>query len=449
MSKRQDRMRLAAMISAGGSHMAGWRHPDAAADGGSNVRVQVESAQEAERAMLDLVFLADGLAIRRAKMEALSHTSSYIVQLEPMTLLGALSAVTTRVGLVATASTTYNEPFHVARKFASLDHLSAGRAGWNLVTSTNDTEAYNFSRSEHAEHADRYARAGEFIDVVRGLWDTWEDDAFPLDKASGRYFDPAKLHVLGHVGDQFSVRGPLNVARSPQGHPVIFQAGGSEPGMELAARTADVVFAAQPTIDRAVSFYQDVKGRMGKYGRKPEDLKILPGVMTYVGDSESEAKEKREQLDALIAPDLALEMLSWQLGGVDLSKYPIDGPVPQDLAVSNAGKSRQALLLDLARKENLTLRQLMLRSSGQWTLAGTPERIADELEAMFMAGGADGFVVLPTHFPGGFSDFTRKVVPQLQKRGLFRTEYEGSTLRENLGLARVPHRAGTTHGEPA
>lgn len=441
MARRQDKMRLAVMLSAAGSHMAGWRHPDAQADGGFNFQHQLEYAQAAESAKFDLLFLADGLAIRKAKIDALSRTSSYIVQLEPFTLLAALAAATKRIGLVATASTTYNEPFHIARKFASLDHISNGRAGWNLVTSTNDTEAYNFGQDEHAAHADRYDRAGEFADVVAGLWDTWEDDAFPLDKEKGVYFDPKKLHVLGHKGKHFSVRGPLNVTRPPQGQPVVFQAGSSEPGMELAARTADVVFTAQPTIARAKAFYADLKGRLEKYGRQANELKILPGVSVIVGETAEEAQRKHDRLQELIDPALALAMLSWSMGGdVDLSAYPIDGPVPDDLPESNTGKSRQKLLIDLARRENLTLRQLSLRSSGQWQLVGTPSQIVDRMEEAFVERGADGFVILPPYLPGGLTDFNRHVVPELQRRALFRTEYEGKTLRENLGLKRPAHR---------
>jgi FMN-dependent oxidoreductase (nitrilotriacetate monooxygenase family) len=320
MTQRSGHLRLGAFLYPAGHHIAAWRHPEAQADAGVNFRHYVKLAQAAEAAKFDLVFLADGAGTRGDNVEFLSRTAhSYVAQFEPITLLSALAAVTEHVGLVATASTSFNEPYHVARKFASLDHISGGRAGWNLVTSSNEHEARNFNRDKHFDHAERYERAVEFAQVVGGLWDSWEDDAFLRDKTQGRFFDPARRHVLDHKGRFFQVRGPLNVARSPQGHPVVVQAGSSEAGRDLAARTAEVIFTAQQTLEDAVDFYADVKGRLAQYGRHPDDLKIMPGVFPIVGRSESEAREKFEQLQALIDPKVGLALVSGRLRSVRLS----------------------------------------------------------------------------------------------------------------------------------
>ncbi|WP_414441850.1 LLM class flavin-dependent oxidoreductase [Burkholderia sp. 22PA0106] len=439
MTRRTGRLSLGAFLYPTGHHIAAWRHPDTQADAGVDFRHYVKLAQTAEAAKFDLVFLADGVGTRGDDVEFLSRTAhSYNAQFEPLTLLSALAAVTERIGLVGTASTSFNEPYHVARKFASLDHISSGRAGWNLVTSSNRHEAENFNREEHIAHADRYERAEEFADVVRGLWDSWDDDAFVRDKASGRFFDPAKRHVLRHRGKFFQVRGPLNVARAPQGHPVVVQAGSSDAGRRLAARTAEVIFTAQQTLDDAVAFYADVKGRMAEWGRHPDELKIMPGVFPVVGRDESEAREKFEALQQLIDPVVGLALVSGLTGGFDLSPYPFDGPIPE-LPETNASKSRQALTLDLARRENLTIRQLALRvagARGHWQLIGTPKQIADALEERFVNHGADGFNVMAPTLPGGLEDFVTLVLPELRRRGLFRDEYEGTTLRQHLGLAR-------------
>lgn len=437
MAGRQNQLKLGAFLYPTGHHIAAWRHPQAQADAGSNFAHYVALAQAAEAAKFDLVFMADGVGTRGDDIDALSRTAQrYVAQFEPITLLSALAAVTSRIGFVATASTSYNEPYHVARKFASLDHISGGRAGWNLVTSANDHEAQNFGRDEHYAHDERYERAEEFADVVRGLWDTFEEDAFVRDKQSGIFFEPEKQHILHHKGKHFQVRGPLNVSRAPQGHPVLVQAGSSEPGKELAARTAEVVFTAHQTIEDAKTFYADLKGRLARYGRHREDLKIMPGIFPVVGRSEAEAREKFEQLQELIHPVVGLSLLHGMAGGTDLSQYPLDGPVPE-LPETNLSKSRQRLLLDLARRENLTIRQLYLRiagARGHWQIVGTPVQIADQMEAWFREEAADGFNVMPPHLPAGLTDFIDHVLPQLRRRGLFRTEYEGSTLRDNLGL---------------
>ena len=448
MSSRKGHLRLGAFLYPTGHHIAAWRHPDSRVDAGRNFRHYVQLAQAAEAAKFDLIFLADGAGTRGDDVDFLSRTAhSYVAQFEPLTLLSALAAVTERIGLVGTASTTFNEPYHIARKFASLDHISGGRAGWNLVTSSSAHEAKNFNFDEHLAHARRYERAVEFAEVVEGLWDSWDEDAFVRDKASGRYFDPSKRHVLDHRGEFFSVRGPLNVERSPQGRPVVVQAGSSEAGKALAARTAEVIFTAQQTLDDAVAFYADVKGRMAAYGREPDDLKIMPGVMPIVGATESEAREKFDALQALIDPAVGLALVSTVTGGFDLSGYPLDGPIPE-LPETNASKSRQLLALELARRENLTIRELYLRiagARGHWQLVGTAEQIVDALEERFVNYGADGYNVMPALLPNSLDDFIRLVLPELRRRGLFRSEYEGRTLRENLGLARpVSRYAGET-----
>jgi FMN-dependent oxidoreductase (nitrilotriacetate monooxygenase family) len=442
MAQRRSGLKLGAFLMATGHHIAAWRHPQAEANAGHDFRHYLGLAQAAERAKFDLVFLADTNGIRERAIEPLSRYGR-VVTFEPLTLLSALAPLTSNIGFVATASTTYNEPFHLARAFASLDHLSGGRAGWNLVTSSSDSEAFNFNRDTHPPHADRYERAREFAQVVTGLWDSWEDDAFLRDKASGTYFDPDKLHVLNHRGKHFQVQGPLNVARSPQGHPVVVQAGSSDAGRELAAETAEVIFTAAQTLEEGQSFYADVKARLARYGRHPDELKVMPGVFPVVGRTEAEAQEKFERLQALIHPVVGLSLLGSTLGGVDLSGYPLDGPLP-DLPETNGPKSRQKLLIDLARRENLSIRQLYLwiaGARGHWQLVGTPEQIVDRLEERFQKDAADGFNIMPPYLPGGLDDFIELVVPELRRRGLFRTEYEGTTLRENLGLRRPAHPA--------
>lgn len=446
MPKRRDRLKLGAFLYPTGHHVAAWRHPGAAADAGVNFRHYASLARTAEAAKFDLVFMADSVAVRGTDAEVLSRGATrYVAQFEPLTLLSGLAALTSRIGFVATASTTYNEPYHLARAFASLDQISGGRGGWNLVTSSNETEALNFGLKAHPEHADRYARAREFASVVLGLWDSWEDDAFPRDKASGVYFDEDKLHTLNHRGERFQVKGPLNVARSPQGRPVVVQAGSSEAGKDLAAETAEVIFTAQQTLEDARAFYVDVKGRLARYGRRPDDLKIMPGVSVYVAKSEAEAHDKYAELQNLIHPEVGLSLLSHMSGGFDLSAYPLDGPLPYDEIPETEGpKSRQALMIALAKREKLTIRELYLRvagARGHWTLIGTPSQVADQLEERFLHHGADGFNVMPPSLPQGLDDFVALVVPELRRRGLFREDYEGRTLRENLGLARPEHPA--------
>ena len=442
MTRSPRQIKLGAFLMQTGHHIAAWRHPEAQADAPVNFRHYAELARRAEAAKFDAIFLADSVGVRNTDLASLSRTARSD-HFEPLTLLSALAAVTEKIGLIATVSTTYNEPYHVARKFASLDHISGGRSGWNLVTSSGQGEAQNFNLDEHVEHARRYARAAEFHDVVLGLWDSWEDDAFLRDKPSGQYFDPAKLHPLHHRGEHFSVRGPLNVSRSPQGRPVVVQAGASPAGRDLAARTAEVIFVAHQTFDEAQAFYRDIKGRAVAYGRDPDDIKIMPGIFPVIGRTQAEAEDKFARLQDLIHPVVGVQLLSNMIGGFDLSGYPVDGPLP-DLPETNGGKSRQQLLIDLARRDNLTIRQLYLRiagARGHQQVVGTPQSVADQLQQWFEQDGADGFNIMSPWLPGGLDDFIELALPELRRRGLFRSEYEGATLRQHLGLARPPHRA--------
>jgi FMN-dependent oxidoreductase (nitrilotriacetate monooxygenase family) len=437
----RGQMKLGAFFHPTGHHVASWLHPDAQIDAGTNFRHYVQLAQMSEKAKLDLMFLADALAIRDGNLEALSRWPQYMAYFEPITLLSGIAGLTERIGLVSTATTSYNEPYNVARKFASLDHISGGRAGWNVVTSANLSEAFNFGRQEHFEHGERYDRALEFTDIVRGLWDSWDDDAFVRDRATGRYFDPTKLHTLNHKGGHFSVRGPLNVARPPQGHPVIFQAGSSEVGRELAARTAEAVFTPQHTLEGAQAFYKDLKGRMAKYNRSPEHLKIMPGLNPIVGRTEADAKHKYAYLQSLIHPAVGLELLSNALAGFDLTPYDVDGPLPEAVYSLTPKGSTTSFrnVLNWAKQEHLTIRQLYQRfagARGQRSVIGTAAQIVDQMEEWFDNYGVDGFLIQPSHLPGGLEDFIQMVIPELQSRGLFRTEYEGPTLRDHLGLPR-------------
>ncbi|MCF8986358.1 NtaA/DmoA family FMN-dependent monooxygenase [Pseudomonas syringae] len=440
MSTTARQMKLGAFLMATGHHVAAWRHPDVPADAGLDFKHYRHVARVAEAAKFDALFVADSVAAATGDIASRMARSDHF---EPLTLLSALSAVTEHIGLIATATTTYNEPYHVARKFASLDHLSGGRAGWNLVTSDAAAEAQNFGRAEHVGHAERYSRAREFHQVVTGLWDSWADDAFTRDKASGEYYNPARLHVLDHQGEHFRVKGPLNVARSPQGQPVVVQAGSSEVGRDLAAQTAEVVFTAQTSLASAQAFYADLKDRLSAYGRAVDSLKIMPGVFIVVAETEALAKAKFESFQELVEPRVGVALLGRMLGNFDLSGYPLDGPLPELPLTDSGQRSRQKLLTELADQENLTLAQLGRRIAGgrgHYSLIGTPEQIADELQRWFEQGAADGFNVLVPHLPGGLEDVAQLLVPELQRRGLFRTEYEGTTLRENLGLQRPAYR---------
>jgi alkanesulfonate monooxygenase len=432
-------LKLAAFMRPASIHTGAWRYPGAFADANFNLAHLKRFAQTLERGKFDAFFMADHMAVLNMPVEALkrSHT---VTSFEPFTLLSALSQVTQRIGLIATGSTTFDAPYHIARRFASLDHLSGGRAGWNIVTTSNPDAALNFGLEEHMEHAERYARAREFYDVVTGLWDSWADDAFIRDVEKGLYFHPDKLHVLNHTGKYLSVRGPLNIARPIQGWPVIVQAGASDAGRQLAAETAEAVFTAQANLAAGREFYVDVKGRAEKAGRSREHLKILPGCFVVVGDTMEEARAKRAKLDSLVHYANAIGSLSIALGH-DASKFDPDAPLP-DIPESNASKSGRQRAIDLANRENLTVRQLAQRLGGHSGLAmvGTPTTIADEMEEWLMTEGSDGFTIQFPYLPGGLDDFVARVVPELQRRGIFRSEYEGPTLRDNLGLPRPRNR---------
>jgi len=443
--RRGEMMKLGAFFHPTGNHVAAWLHPESQIDAGTNFQHYAEITRTAERGKFDLMFVADAVAVREGKLSALSRWPQYMAYFDPLTLLPALAAVTQHIGLVATATTSYNEPYHIARKFASLDHISGGRAGWNVVTSSNVAEAYNFGREQHYEHDERYDRAVEFVGVVKGLWDSWDDDAFIRDRTSRRYFDPTKLHTLNHKGAHFSVRGPLNVARSPQGHPVLFQAGSSEVGRDAAARFAEGVFTPQHNLADAQAFYGDLKGRMARYGRLPASLKVMPGLNAIVGRTKKDAIEKHRFLQSKIHPDVGLELLSNQLGGFDLAGYDLDGPLPEIPAHYGAvgGQTSMRYILRWAREEGLSIREIYQRfagARGQRTLIGSPADIADDMEAWFRGYGVDGFLMHPSHLPGGLDDFVELVIPELQERGLFRSEYEGASLRERMGLERPKSR---------
>jgi FMN-dependent oxidoreductase (nitrilotriacetate monooxygenase family) len=431
MTTPKRQMHLGVFVLGTGNHSAGWRY-DGAATSNNRLSVIQEIARIAERGKFDLLFVSDGLVMNPG-----DHPS-FLCRFEPTTLISVLSATTTRLGLGATVSSSYSEPFNVARIFASLDHISGGRAAWNVVTSTQPAAALNFSRKEQMEHDHRYEVAQEFVDVVKGLWSCWEDGAIVADKTTGRFIDAGKVRALNHEGRFFQVKGPINMARSPQGHPVIIQAGGSPSGLELAARTADVVFSVVQELDAAKAAYADLKGRLEKYGRSPKQLCVLPGVMPIIGHTEAEAKEKLACLQSFLSPDNALVLVSSRLG-YDVSGYPLDGPVPAP-PLGQGTRTFSKVLYETARRENMTLRDLYnltAAARGHWVLCGTPARIADTLEEWFDAGAADGYNILPPYFPGAFDDFVDLVVPELQRRGLFRREYEGTTLRDHFGLARV------------
>ena len=410
-----------------GNHIAGWRHPGASKSA-SDIEVFLEMAKTAERAKFDMFFLADGVKCSP------DYHPGFLNQLEPMTALSAISMVTSHIGLVATASTTYSEPYNLARTFASLDLISGGRAGWNMVTTSDPDSGQNFGRAE-IEHDLRYEIAAEFVEVTRGLWDSWESDAIEANVESGRYAIPEKVHFLDHDGKHFQVRGPLNAARCPQGYPVLIQAGSSKTGQEFAAKYAEVMFTVQQDLEVAASFYAEVKQRVHEQGRDPQHCKILPGLLPVVGRTEREAQEKLAELASYVDEESAMETMSFRLGH-DMSQYPLDGPVPKLPISGNVQGYRRMVLTDAYRK-NYTLRDLynlFAVSRGYLIVCGTPSQVVDVMEEWFKAPACDGFNLTPAHFPESLDDFAELVVPELQRRGLFRTEYNGRTLREHFGL---------------
>ncbi|MGA2289926.1 LLM class flavin-dependent oxidoreductase [Bradyrhizobium sp.] len=422
-------------IYPGGHHEAAWRYKGSEPQRAFDIEYYQELARRAEAAKFDAVFFADGPALA----DNIRYAARF--RLEPITWLAAIAAVTSRIGLIATASTTYSEPYNLARLFASLDHISHGRAGWNIVTTSAPQAAQNFGLPEHPPHGERYEKAKEFLDVVTKLWDSWEDDALVIDPASGIFADTDRIHSIDHVGKHFRVRGPLNTARSPQGRPVYVQAGSSDDGRAFAARFAEAIFTAHQTLGSAQQFYSDIKSRAKAFDRKPEHVKILPGISPFIGSTQSEARALQEEFDDLIQPEYSLVQLRRMIG-VDLSGHDLDAPFPRHLIDTKgpAGvASRFQLVVDIIDRERPTIRQLLRRLAGgrgHWVIAGTPEEVADNIQTWFENGAADGFNVMPPWLTGGFDAFVEQVVPILRKRGLFREDYTGATLRDHYGLPR-------------
>jgi FMN-dependent oxidoreductase (nitrilotriacetate monooxygenase family) len=447
-AKRQ--LRFGAFFSVPGCHPTGWRHPDANCETDMSFRLLADMARMAERGKLDCMFFQDSVAIPGSTAvyggKSFREKSGRQAHIEPVSAIAAIGAITSRIGLISTCTTSYNEPYNVARRFLTIDHISGGRAGWNLVTSQAEDEAVNFGRDQHFEHGIRYDRASEFHDVVVGLWDSWEDDAFLRDKKSGQWFDYDKMHILNHHGKYFNVRGPLNVARSPQGRPVIAQAGSSDVGMELAARTADMVFTAQDTIPEGRAFREDMHVRMEKYGRHgPDEIRIFPGIMPIVGRTQAEAQEKYEELRALVDDNVGVAAVARLAGGVDIFSLNPDSPLPP-LKPSNAARARQERIIAMG-KRGMTIREIgrvLAMSQTHRVVWGTPQSIADDLHEWLEAGAADGFNLLFAHYPKPLEEWVTMVIPELQRRGIFRSEYEGKTFRENLGVPR-PKNAFTTN----
>ena len=431
-------MALALLFGAAGSHPASWMHPDGRLTPPTTLDAYADAARLCERGLFDLFFIADTPAARTENLHAWSRFPMFMNVLEPVTLLTALAGVTSRIGLGGTVSTSFSEPYNVARQFASLDHLSAGRAAWNVVTSANDYAARNFGHAKLAPHADRYRRAGEFVDVVRQLWDSWDDDAFVLNRDTGLYFDPASQHPIHHHGAFFKVDGALNIARSPQGHPVIIEAGASETGQELAARTAEVVFSSNPSPQASKRFTDGLKARMAAYGRDPSELKVLAGLPILLAETDEQAAEAYARLQELVHPDVGRFRLGMDLE-TDLSDLPIDQRIPSDRIPTGANFHKGFFddILRLIGDGTPTLRDVYLRyERGRKTVTGGPKRIADVMEEWFISGAADGFMLQFHIMPGGLDLFVAQVVPELQRRGLMRTAYGGPTLRDNLGLVR-------------
>ena len=432
----QRKMRLGTFLSGTGGNMASWRHPSAVADGAVNLEYYRGLTRKAENAKLDFVFFGDGLYISEK-----SHPN-FLNRFEPLTLLAALATDTTTIGLAATLSTTYSDPYTVARQFSSIDHLSDGRAGWNIVTSPLEGSAANYSKPEHPQHDLRYRMAAEFLEITKGLWDSWEDDAFIRDKESGVFIDPAKMHRLDHEGEFYSVKGPLNISRSRQGRPVLIQAGSSEAGRGFAAGVADAIFTGQATRADATEFYKDIKQRAANAGRNPGEVLILPGCAPIVGDSPEEAEAKYQEIANLVVIEDALNYLGRYFNDMDFSPFELDEPFP-DLGDfgRNGWESATDRIKQGAKDDSLTLREMALRSTTPRSeFIGTPTQVADSMQAWFEEGAADGFMLNSSVFPQGFNDFVDHVLPILKERGLFRTEYEADTLRGNLGLPKPENR---------
>jgi FMN-dependent oxidoreductase (nitrilotriacetate monooxygenase family) len=438
-------MHLFTIPNLGGSHLGGWRHPDAYTDIVMNLRLNIEVAQLAERGKFDGLFLADGNGVRDMDKPALfaaNFPSARPAVFDPVVMMTALAGHTSRIGLVSTATTTFDEPWFVARRFASLDHVSEGRAGWNLVTASNPGDALNFNHSEPVGREERYARAEEFFEVVQGLWDSWGEDAFVQNQATGQFLDPARVRALNHVGTHFKVAGPLNVARTPQGRPVVFMAGQSDRGKELAARYADAMFGAGDSKESCQADYADIKGRMARYGRDPASLRFIPGVSIFVARTAGEADDLYNELNALITPALGVSYLS-KIVTQDLSGLPVDGPMPDLPDTVIGGSSVRSFVVKMARREKLSIRQAYERvvpGFGSPVIKGNPVQVADALEDWYSSKACDGFMVSNPVMPVGLCNVVELLVPELQRRGLFRTEYAGTTLREHMGLIKPENR---------
>lgn len=428
-------LHLNAFLMSTGHHEASWRLPESNAFAGTEIAHFQQLAATAERGAFDSIFFADS-PVLHGDVGQRPYGS-----LEPTVLLAAIAAVTSKIGLIATASTTYNDPYNLARRFASLDHISGGRAGWNVVTTAGEAAARNFSLLDQPAHGRRYERAAEFLDVAKKLWDSWEDDAPVGDKAAGTWADSSRVHRVNHAGRNFRIQGPLDVPRSAQGHPLIVQAGSSEDGKEFAARYAEAVFTAQQTLGDAQRFYADLKARTAAVGRDPESIKVLPGIVPVIASTEAKARKLEQELDELIHPLHARNQLAGLLR-VAPESLPLDAQLPEDLPDEDqieGAKSRYTLIVDLARREHLTVRQLIGRlggGRGHRTFSGTPEQVADAIQGWFEGGAADGFNIMPPVLPSGLELFVDHVIPILRKRGLFRKAYSGSTLREHYGLPR-------------
>jgi FMN-dependent oxidoreductase (nitrilotriacetate monooxygenase family) len=441
------RITLGAFVTSSGVHATSWRLPEVVVTSPPSFETYKRVVRKLEAGCVDTVFMNDSIGHPDVEPSQIARDTS-AVRWDPMTLLAALAVVTERIGLTATANTTYNDPYSLARRLASLDLLTNGRAGWNCVTAVHSGENFNFDT--HVPHAQRYARAEEFVDVITSLWDSWEDDALVADKATGLWIDPAKMHILNHKGTHFNVRGPLNSPRPPQGYPVIAQAGSSDAGRALAARTAEVIFTAAQTIDECLAFTADLAARAGKFGRGREAFRVLPGVQVTVAETDAEARRKFDRLNDLNDPISRLKQISTLINiGIDLSEYPLDGPVPLPDVIpeTNNHRSRQKLVVDLIRRQNPTIRELLreLSATGHRVLIGTPARIADDFEEWFASGACDGFNIMFPEMVSSVDDFVDLVVPELQRRGVYRTRYEGVTLRDHLGLARPENRFSARH----
>ena len=429
-------MRIGTFLAGTGSNMASWRHPTAVLDAAINLQYYRDLTRRAEEAKLDFAFFGDGLYISEK-----SHPN-FLNRFEPLTLLAALAMETTHIGLAATLSTTYSDPFTVARQFMSIDHLSGGRAGWNVVTSPLEGSAANYSRPGHPAHDLRYQMASEYIEITKGLWDSWEDDAFIRDQASGEFIDPDKMHRLDHEGEFFSVQGPLNISRSPQGRPVLIQAGSSEAGRGFTATIADAVFTGQATRADAEAFSADVKGRAAEAGRDPAEVLILPGCSPIVGRTSEEAEEKYLEIAGLVEIEQALNYMGRFFNDLDFTQYDLDAPFPElgDYG-RNGWESSTDSIKRTAREKELTLREMALQvTTGRHEFIGTAEQVADRMQDWFESGACDGFMLSGAVLPQGFNDFVDDVLPILKERGLFRTEYEADTLRGNLGLPKPENR---------